>query len=132
MINGARELALRSLVRCEKEGRYSNIELGNTLDHAALSPEDRGLYTRLVYGVTERRITLDTLIRRYVMKPMDKLTPEVLEVLRMGFYQIVYMNSVPDNAAVNESVELIKRLGEQKASGFVNRVLRHFLLVFIK
>lgn len=126
MADKARMTTAKALLRVSAGG-FSNLVLDSVLEETDFSSRDRAFISALFYGVLERRITLDTLIRRYVMKPMDKLTPEVLEVLRMGFYQIVYMNSVPDNAAVNESVELIKRLGEQKASGFVNGVLRSFI-----
>ena len=126
MADKARMTTAKALLRVSAGG-FSNLVLDSALEETDFSSRDRAFISALFYGVLERRITLDTLIRRYVMKPMDKLTPEVLEVLRMGFYQIVYMNSVPDNAAVNESVELIKRLGEQKASGFVNGVLRSFI-----
>lgn len=126
MADKARMTTAKALLRVSAGG-FSNLVLDSALEEADFSSRDRAFISALFYGVLERRITLDTLIKKYVTKPMDKLSPEVLEVLRMGFYQILYMNSVPDNAAVNESVELIKGLGGGKASGFVNGVLRSFI-----
>lgn len=122
-MNPAREEALRSLVRCEKEGRYSNIELSGTLSRTEMSPADRGLYTRLVYGVIEKKLTLDYLIGCWSDRPVASLDLTVKNLLRMGVAQILYFDRVPDHAAVDESVELAKKVCKS-ASGFVNAVLR--------
>ena len=126
MADKARTLAAKALIRVSS-GSFSNIVLDSMLEEARLEHRDRAFASALFYGVLERRITLDYLIKRYSSQPLEKLSPEVLETLRLGFYQLLYMNSVPDNAAVNESVELVKRLGFGKASGFVNGVLRSFI-----
>lgn len=126
MADKARILTAKALMRVSAGG-FSNLVLDSLLEENHLEQRDRAFVSALFYGVLERRITLDTLIRKYVTQPFDKISPEVLETLRMGFYQILYMNSVPDNAAVNESVELVKNLGVAKASGFVNGVLRSFI-----
>ena len=126
MADKARLLAARALLRVSSGG-FSNIVLDSMLEEAKLDQRDRAFASALFYGVLERRITIDILIKKYSSTPPEKLDPEAAEVLRMGFYQILYMNSVPDNAAVNESVELIKALGFPKASGFVNGILRAFI-----
>lgn len=126
MADKARLLAAKALLRVSSGG-FSNIVLDSLLEEAKLDQRDKAFASALFYGVLERRITIDILIRRYSKVPPDKLDPEAAEVLRMGFYQLLYMNSVPDNAAVNESVELIKELGCPKASGFINGILRAFV-----
>lgn len=126
MADKARLLAAKALLRVSSGG-FSNIVLDSMLGEAKLDQRDKAFASALFYGVLERRITIDILIRRYSAIPPEKLDPEAAEVLRMGFYQLLYMNSVPDNAAVNESVELVKELGCPKASGFVNGILRAFV-----
>ena len=131
-INGApaprnvRALAHRFLLRCESEGQYVNIALDRALREAGLDGRDRDFFTALVYGVTERRITLDYYISLLSSKPLAKLDPTVAVALRMGLYQIIYMKSVPDSAACNESVKLVRR-GASSAAPFVNAVLRSFI-----
>ena len=78
-------------------------------------------------GVLEKRLTLDYVLSQFSKQPLEKLTPKVLEILRLGTYQILFMDRVPDSASVNESVNLAKRNGAAKASGFVNGVLRSLL-----
>lgn len=126
MADRARMLAAKALLRVSSGG-FSNLVLDSMLEEAKLDQRDKAFASALFYGVLERRITIDILIKRYSSVPPEKLDPEAAEVLRMGFYQILYMNSVPDNAAVNESVELIKALGFPKASGFINGILRAFI-----
>ncbi|MBE6617172.1 MAG: 16S rRNA (cytosine(967)-C(5))-methyltransferase RsmB [Ruminococcaceae bacterium] len=119
----ARTLALGSLVALERDGRYSNLEIDSALRKADLNESDRGLYTRLVYGVTERRITLDHIISQYSSKPVSELDSDVLTALRLGVYQLLWMDRIPDHSAVDESVGLVSR----QKRGFVNGVLRSFL-----
>ena len=119
----ARTLAHRSLMGLEKSGRYSNLEVNSAIMHSDLSEADRGLYTRLVYGVTERRITLDYIISEYSSKPTDELDEDVKTALRLGIYQLLWLDRVPDHSAVDESVGLVSR----QKRGFVNAVLRSFL-----
>ncbi len=126
MADKARTIAAKALLRVSS-GSFSNIVLDSMFEKAHLEHRDRAFASALFYGVLERRITIDWLIKKYSSQPIDKLSPEVLETLRLGFYQLLYMDSVPDNAAVNESVELVKKLGAAKASGFVNGVLRSFV-----
>lgn len=73
------------------------------------------------------RLTLDHVINHYSKKPVSKLTPAVAEILRTAVYQLLYLDSVPDSAAVNEAVGLTKKMKAASASGFVNAVLRNFL-----
>lgn len=114
------------LLKMEKSA-YSNIALSSALNSSALSPQDKRLVSRLFYGVIERKLTLDHVVSKYSKKSPDKLDIEVLIVLRIGLYQLLYMDKIPDNAAVNGSVELVKANRKSSASGFVNAVLRNFI-----
>lgn len=118
-----RRLAVRSLVKWEKAGKYVPLETASTISHANLSDPDRRLYTALVYGVVERAVTLDYIIDNFSARPSSELDPDVRAVLRLGLYQLIYMDRIPDHAAVSSSVEQVSR----KTSGFVNAVLRSFI-----
>ncbi len=122
-----REICLGLLVKVEKNSSFSGLALDNTLsNNRNLSDIDRRFISALYYGVIERRITLDAVIAKYSRRPLEKLSYEIREILRMGIYQLLYMDSVPDSAAVDESVKLTK-ISNQSASGFVNAVLRSFI-----
>ncbi len=119
----ARAMAMESLISVEREGRYSNLEVSSALKAATLEGADRGLYTRLVYGVTERRITLDYIIDRYSRLPAGELDPDVRCALRLGIYQLLWMDRIPSHAAVGETAGLVA----PRSVGYVNAVLRTFL-----
>lgn len=123
MVNPRYE-AYKSLVRCGRDNKYSNLEINTILTAEDMSPADKGLYTRLVYGTIERKITLDYIISLFSSKPLDKIDINVLYVLRMGVYQIMYCDRIPDSAACNESVNICKKFAKSAAS-FVNAVLRN-------
>lgn len=106
---------------------YSNLILDSTLEASTFSERDKAFVSRLFYGILERKLTLEYVVSVYSNKPLQKLDGSVLNILKMGLYQILYMDSVPDNAAVNESVTLVKQSGKSSASGFVNAVLRNFI-----
>ncbi len=117
-----RALALDVLVRCESGG-YSNIALDTAIKRNGLSPLDRGLLTALVYGVIERKITLDYIISSLSSIPDSKIERDTRNVLRMGLYQLIYMEKVPEFAAINETVNLASK----RSKGFVNAILRSYL-----
>lgn len=119
----ARSLAMESLIALERDGRYSNLEVNAALSADTLEGADRGLYTRLVYGVTERRLTLDYIIDQYSNIPADRLDPDVLCALRLGLYQLLMTDRIPDHAAVSETAGLVAK----RSVGYVNAVLRTFL-----
>lgn len=123
-ITDARLAAAKSLYRIESQGRYSNLEADSFLSSCGeLSQADRALYTRLVYGVTEKRLTLDCIISQYSARSLDELDSETLISLRLGIYQLLYTERIPDFAAVSASVDTAPK----RARGFVNGVLRSFL-----
>ncbi|MBQ3888298.1 MAG: 16S rRNA (cytosine(967)-C(5))-methyltransferase RsmB, partial [Clostridia bacterium] len=109
----------------QKSGAYSTLAVDSAAGAFGADSTARAFFTKLVYGVTERQITLDYVFSRYLTKPLKKLKPEVLTALRMGTYQILYLERVPDSAAVNESVKLVKDNGCAFAAGLVNAVLRN-------
>lgn len=122
-----RYLAAELLNKVFKNGGYSNIQLAHGLVSADMSDRDKRLCSAIFYGVIERRITLDHIIGGLSSRPLDKLDDRVLNILRCGIYQLLFMDNVPDNAAVNESVKLAKKFGRTSASGMVNAILREFI-----
>ncbi len=118
----ARQTVLELLIRMEDNKAYSNILLDNTFSREKLSNRDRAFAAMLFYGVIERRMTLDYIIRHYSDTEFDKMDTDVVQILRMGLYQLLY-TAVPESAAVNESVKLAR----QNRKGFVNGILRSFL-----
>ncbi len=125
-MSSARYIVSGLLEKLEKSA-YSNLALDGVLQSSDVSSRDKAFISRLFYGVIERKATLDYIISLYSSKPLQKLDIQTLNTLRMGVYQLLYMDSVPDNAAVNESAELIKKLGKKSAAPFVNAVLRSFI-----
>ena len=126
-MNDPRYLAVKLLSKTFRSGSYSNIQLSAGLDSSDLDDRGKKLCAALYYGVIERRITLDHIISGLSSRPVNKLDDEIINILRCGIYQIMYMDSVPDNAAVNESVNLAKQFGKTSAAGMVNAVLRNFI-----
>lgn len=122
----SRFVVMKLLDKMDKQA-YSNIALDSALKDSGLSERDKGFVSRLFYGVLERKLTLEHIISLYSSKPLHRLDGSVENILKMGLYQLLYMDSVPDSAAVNESVALTKQAGKTSASGFVNAVLRSFI-----
>lgn len=118
----ARQTVLELLIRMEDNKAYSNILLDNTFSREKLSNRDRAFAAMLFYGVIERRMTLDYIIRHYSDTQFDKMDTDVVQILRIGLYQLLY-TTVPESAAVNEAVKLAR----QNRKGFVNGILRSFL-----
>ena len=121
-VKSPRALALSTLLEVEK-GKYGNIAVDTVLKRTDMSDPDRHLYTALVYGVTERKTTLEFLLDKFSSRPLDQLDGTVRLALCMGLYQLIYLDRVPDHAALDETVSLVSR----KVSGFVNAVLRSYL-----
>ena len=127
----AREAAYRSLIACERDKKYSSLEIDASIRKYGLEGAESGLYTALVYGVIERRLTLDYIIDKLSKKPAQQLDCEVAVLLRLGLYQIIWLDRIPDSAAVNETVNLSKKSAPRAAS-FINAVLRNFLRTYGK
>ena len=120
-MKNARFLAVELLGRTFKNNGYSNIQLGAGLEKSGLDERDKRLCSMLYYGVIERKITLDYIIEQYC----KKAKPKVKTILRMGTYQIYFMDKVPVSAAVDESVKLAKDNGLSFYSGMINAVLHN-------
>ena len=114
----------RMLQRVLFDGAYSNAIAKKYFTRANMTEQDIAFGTALFYGTIERLYTIDRYLEVFTKMPINDLDKEVLIVLRMGVYQILFMNSVPGHAAVNESVNLIRKLKKSSASGLVNAVLR--------
>lgn len=119
-----RAVAFRVLLKIEQDGAYSNIALDHAIREGRLNGVDSAFVSALVYGVLERQITLDYIIRQYSKIRLKKIEIRTKIILRMGVYQLLFMDKIPQSAAVNESVSLAKKLGLQKSSGFINGILR--------
>ncbi len=118
--------AYKILYQVIYEGGYSNIAINHGLRNTKFSNQDRGFITELVYGVLEKKFYLEYVLQKFSKTPLKKLSKEVKLILLMGLYQIRFMNSVTDFAAVDESVKISKKLFP-KGGGFVNGVLRNVL-----
>ena len=119
----ARETALITLKKCIKSGQYSNIALDNALTKSDLEAHDRALAAALFYGVIEKKITLDYYISRLSSRPLCEIDEDILMIIRLGIYQLAFLDRIPDHAAINETVSL----AVSKKRGFVNAVLRSYL-----
>ena len=123
---GARETALNALIACRKSGAWSNGVLKEYIQRDRLDSRDAALATRLCYGVLQNRQKLDFYLKQLLTGRLKDLHPVVRDVLHLGLYQIYELDKVPDSAAVNESVTLVKKYCKNpKAGGLVNGVLRN-------
>ena len=121
-----RETALKALYKIDEKEAYSNIALDEIIkeNRNKLDERDIGFISEIVYGVTTWKLTIDEIIKKYSKIRLKKISPWILNILRMGIYQIVFLDKVPKSASVNESVNLAKRYGHKSSSNFVNAILR--------
>lgn len=124
MKRNGRETALEVLTACRKLDAWSDGSLKSACQRNELDRREAALAARLTYGVLQNRALLDFYLDRYCAQGVDKLEPFVRDVLRLGAYQILLLDKVPDSAAVNEAVEMVKSHRRQRAAGLVNAVLR--------
>jgi len=118
----ARELALNVLNKYEKDRTYLNLELKSALEN--VEALEKGLATELIYGVVRYKSNLDYIRNLFSKLKENKLTDSVKNILRLGIYQIMYLDKVPDSAACNECVKLAYKYANKGAVGFINAVLR--------
>lgn len=121
----ARQIAFEILLKIEKDKAYSNLAIDSAVKAYCPSSTDCAFISHLVYGVIERKITLDYIISGHLKQPINKLKKDVLTILRLGTYQLVFSEKIPESAAVNESVQLAKNNKSAYASGMINAVLRN-------
>ncbi len=117
-----REVALDLLEMIEKNQSYSNLLLNHAINKNNLAPADTGLLTELVYGTLQRKMTLDYYLEPFLRKKTESW---VRQLLRLTLYQLVYLDKIPDHAAIYEAVEIAKKRGHKGISGMVNGVLRN-------
>jgi len=118
----ARQLAFRLLQKAEKNDQFLNIALDRALLESGMEEADRGLAATLIYGVTERKLTLDHQLSHLCDRPIEKLDLSVLTALRLGLYQLIYLDRIPVHAALNETVALLPK----KTAGYANAILRRY------
>lgn len=118
-----REAALNSLNKWEANGVFSNIELNTVISRQSMEKNDASLYTLLFLGVIEKLYLLDAIIDQYSKIPPSKIEASTKNILRLGIYQLLFTDKIPEYSAVSESVNLAGR----RSKGFVNALLRSFL-----
>ncbi len=123
-MSSAREAAIKVLRAVHTEGAYANVALAQELRREKLNDADRRLATELVYGVVKAGETLDWILSRYITRPLTKIPAVILEILRLGIYQLFFLERIPASAVCNEAVKSAKKYGHQGTAGFVNAVLR--------
>ncbi|WP_280769039.1 16S rRNA (cytosine(967)-C(5))-methyltransferase RsmB [Salipaludibacillus daqingensis] len=122
-----REAALDVLLKIEKNQAYSNLLLNDTIKKLTVSTKDVPLLTEIVYGTIQQQKKIDFYLEAYSKKPLIKLEVWVHLLLRLTVYQLVFLDRIPDHAAINEAVEIAKRRGHKGISGMVNGILRSML-----
>ena len=120
----ARKTALEVLRRCRTNRAWADAALGPALRRDGLTGADAALCSRIVYGVLQNEALLDFYLSAWCSQKPEHLQPPLQDILRIGLYQILFLDKIPVSAAVNESVELAKAAGRGSAAGLVNAVLR--------
>ncbi|MDD7024620.1 MAG: transcription antitermination factor NusB, partial [Oscillospiraceae bacterium] len=120
-----RELALYVMLEVSEKGGYSHIILRDLMGkYQYLEKRDRAFLSRLCEGTLEQQLRMDEVLNRFSSVPVKKMKPVIRNILRLGVYQLLFMDSVPDSAVCNESVKLAVKKGFAPLKGFVNGVLR--------
>ena len=122
----AREVALLTLNACQHQGGWSDQILKKQLAAAGLDRRDGALATQLCFGVLQNLLLLDFYLSKFSNLPLKKLESKVLQALRLGAYQMLFLDKIPHSAAVNRAVELTRtHCKNPRAPGMVNAVLRN-------
>lgn len=125
-MKSSREAALAAIYEIEYNGAYSNIILKNVLSETKLDSRDRAFVSALVYGVTAKKRVLDYMITELSSIKLKKISQYILIILRMGLYQLKFMDKIPDSVAVNESVRLARRYGHSASAGCLKSSLKRW------
>lgn len=123
----SRKIAVEVLIEVLNKDKYNNIVLKNKLDNNELSRIDKAFITQIVNGSLRNLIYIDYVIRKFVKIRLKKMDDIILNIIRVGVYQILFMDKVPDSAACNEAVKLSKVYRKVRLSGYVNGVLRNIV-----
>lgn len=126
-IRSVRDLANEILLKVDTRKAYADVLLDRALESGALDVRDRSLLTELVYGTLRWRGKIDGQLRHQLRRPLTQTDPLIRNLLRLTCYQLLFLDRIPDYAAVSEAVQLAKTHGGRKTAGFVNGVLRSFL-----
>ncbi|MDH7499385.1 MAG: 16S rRNA (cytosine(967)-C(5))-methyltransferase RsmB [candidate division NC10 bacterium] len=120
----SRPIALRILLRVEKEGLYAAPLLDRTLEHSRLSPLDKALTTELVYGTLRWQGRLDAILSPFLRSPLQRMDPLLRGILRISLYQLFFLDRIPAFAVVDEAVKLATSCSSPRQADFVNAILR--------
>lgn len=123
----ARLEALKILHRIDEDSAFSNILLNNLFKNENIKPRDKAFIAELVYGSVKAKKRLDWVIEQFTGRNVGDIAPWIRNILRLGVYQILYLERVPESATCNESVKLAKMFGHKGTVGFVNAVLRNIV-----
>jgi len=126
-VSQARQAALDALSAARERRRYVRDALDEILQARGLESRDAVLATELAMGVVRHRLTLNHILARFVSVPLRRLAPQLRDILRLGVYQLLWLDRVPDFAAVNEAVSQARRSHGRRAAGLVNAVLRQII-----
>lgn len=124
-VDAVRAVALKTLYEVTENSAYSNLALNSQLEASEFKELDRAFVTELVYGTLKWKLSLDWVIQQFSSVKPAKISPWIMNILRLGLYQLLYMDRIPVSAACNESVNLAKRYGHGGSSGFVNAIMRN-------
>ena len=123
-VQGARDIALDALMQVERANAWSDEGLRRGITRGGLDSRDAALAARIAYGVMQNRMLLDFYIGCWCSQKVARLEPVIRNILRVGAYQILFLDKVPQHAAVSEAVEMTRQHGRPKAAGMVNAILR--------
>ena len=126
-VDPIRETILTILVKIDSKQGFINILLSRSLDKKKISTRDAAFITEITYGVVRNRNKLDWALSQFSTKPLSETAVLIRNILRMGVYQLLFLDKVPDYAVCNESVKLAKKYGNLRISKFVNGVLRNII-----
>ena len=120
----ARQVALAGLIEVRRSGAWADLYLKEAIRKEGLDRRDAALATELLYGVLQQRALIDHTIAAYSSIKLKKVTPDVLDAMRIAVYQLRFMDRIPPSAAVDEAVREVRRRANPRAAGFANAVLR--------
>lgn len=120
-----RQLAFEALLKIEYEQAYSNLLIHHTIERGLLNEKDSRLFTELVYGTVQRKLTLDYYLSHFLTRKMKKKDEWIIPLLRMALYQMIFLEKIPEHAIVYETVQIAKKKGHQGLANLVNGVLRN-------
>ncbi|OWZ84167.1 16S rRNA (cytosine(967)-C(5))-methyltransferase RsmB [Natranaerobius trueperi] len=127
MTENSRELAYKVYKRIIEDKGYSNLVLQTFLKRSHLSQQDKALVSRIVYGTLQWQGLLDHYLKQLSSKPFGKLSNDAVYLLRLGAYQLLFLNKVPDSASVNETVKVAKKKTHRGIASFLNGILRNLI-----